>query len=116
MQLLMNQAPISVLVMLYVIPVADDVTVWRDVGWGVYGLIGIVSWFLSLSLSLFKKIICFCFFAFLLFSLLESPLSFGERQTKKKNISLTRREKEWIIGLSDQSFAIRDYSRSWSCE
>lgn len=43
MQLLMNQAPISVLVMLYVIPVADDVTVWRDVGWGVYGLIGIVS-------------------------------------------------------------------------
>lgn len=52
MQLLMNQAPISVLVMLYVIPVADDVTVWRDVGWGVYGLIGIVST-LSLSLSLF---------------------------------------------------------------
>lgn len=45
MQLLMNQAPISVLVMLYVIPVADDVTVWRDVGWGVYGLIGIVSCF-----------------------------------------------------------------------
>lgn len=51
MQLLMNQAPISVLVMLYVIPVADDVTVWRDVGWGVYGLIGVVST-LSLSLSL----------------------------------------------------------------
>lgn len=43
MQLLMNQAPVSVLVMLYVIPVADDVTVWRDVGWGVYGLIGVVS-------------------------------------------------------------------------
>lgn len=65
MQLLMNQAPISVLVMLYVIPVADDVTVWRDVGWGVYGLIGVVSCvFLSLSLSLLKKIICFCFFAF----------------------------------------------------
>lgn len=60
MQLLMNQAPISVLVMLYVIPVADDVTVWREVGWGVYGLIGIVSFsFLCLpstfrfSLSLF---------------------------------------------------------------
>lgn len=51
MQLLMNQAPVSVLVMLYVIPVADDVTVWRDVGWGVYGLIGIVSWFLSFFLS-----------------------------------------------------------------
>lgn len=50
MQLLMNQAPVSVLVMLYVIPVADDVTVWRDVGWGVYGLIGVVS---TLSLSLF---------------------------------------------------------------
>lgn len=48
MQLLMNQAPISVLVMLYVIPVADDVTVWRDVGWGVYGLIGIVSCFFFL--------------------------------------------------------------------
>lgn len=50
MQLLMNQAPVSVLVMLYVIPVADDVTVWRDVGWGVYGLIGIVSCFYFLSL------------------------------------------------------------------
>lgn len=52
MQLLMNQAPISVLVMLYVIPVADDVTVWRDVGWGVYGLIGIVSCFFFFALSL----------------------------------------------------------------
>lgn len=65
MQLLMNQAPISVLVMLYVIPVADDVTVWRDVGWGVYGLIGIVST-LSLSLS-FKKNHLFLLFCFLLF-------------------------------------------------
>lgn len=116
MQLLMNQAPVSVLVMLYVIPVADDVTVWREVGWGVYGLIGIVS---TLSLSLFKKTFVFSFFffffSFFLPSLLEYPFPFGERQTKK-NISLTRREKEWIIGLSDQSFAIRDYSRSWSCE
>lgn len=43
MQLLMNQAPISVVMMLYVIPFADDVTVWRDVGGGVYGLIGVVS-------------------------------------------------------------------------
>lgn len=51
MQLLMNQAPVSVLVMLYVIPVADDVTVWRDVGWGVYGLIGIVSWFFFAALA-----------------------------------------------------------------
>lgn len=72
MQLLMNQAPISVLVMLYVIPVADDVTVWRDVGWGVYGLIGIVS-FLSLFSSFF-----------------ESPFPFGERQTKY--ILLTRND------------------------
>lgn len=63
MQLLMNQAPISVLVMLYVIPVADDVTVWRDVGWGVYGLIGIVS---TLSLSLFFFFFC-SFFAFFFF-------------------------------------------------
>lgn len=98
MQLLMNQAPISVLVMLYVIPVADDVTVWRDVGWGVYGLIGIVSFFPPFFPFFFR-------------------ISFSHwRETNKKNISLTRREKEWIIGLSDQSFAIRYYSRSWSCE
>ena len=29
MQLLLNQTPVSVLVMLYIIPVADDVTAWR---------------------------------------------------------------------------------------
>lgn len=31
MQLLLNQAPVSVLLMLYIIPFADDVTVWHDV-------------------------------------------------------------------------------------
>lgn len=65
MQLLMNQAPISVLVMLYVIPVADDVTVWRDVGWGVYGLIGVVS----------------CFFFLFLFSNLLFPLGRDKQST-----------------------------------
>lgn len=104
MQLLMNQAPISVLVMLYVIPVADDVTVWREVGWGVYGLIGVVSCVFPPFFPFFFRI---------------SFFPFGERQTK--HILLTRNDfflikKEWIIGLSDQSFAIRDYSRSWSCE
>lgn len=59
MQLLMNQAPVSVLVMLYVIPVADDVTVWRDVGWGVYGLIGVVS-FLSLFSFFFAALAFRC--------------------------------------------------------
>lgn len=81
MQLLMNQAPISVLVMLYVIPVADDVTVWRDVGWGVYGLIGIVST-LSLSLSLsFKKNHLFLLFCFFLYLNLLFPL--GRDKQKK---------------------------------
>lgn len=83
MQLLMNQAPISVLVMLYVIPVADDVTVWRDVGWGVYGLIGVVS-FLSLFFCLVVEFFIFIF----IFTFFSFP--FGERQTKY--ILLTRRD------------------------
>lgn len=83
MQLLMNQAPISVLVMLYVIPVADDVTVWRDVGWGVYGLIGIVSCFFFLFLFLFS-----------FFSVFSSLSLFGFRfEKERKHVPwLTRRD------------------------
>lgn len=46
MQLLLNQAPVSVVLMLYIVPFADDVTVWtgNGVGWGVYGLVLLVSW------------------------------------------------------------------------
>ena len=43
MQLLMNQAPISVLVMLYIIPFSDDVTVWSHTSSVQYVLIGVVS-------------------------------------------------------------------------
>lgn len=43
MQLLMNQAPISVLMMLYIIPFSDDVTVWRTTTLQSYLLILIVS-------------------------------------------------------------------------
>lgn len=119
MQLLMNQAPVSVLVMLYVIPVADDVTVWRDVGWGVYGLIGVVS---TLSLSLFSFFVLFLLFSFsFLFCFFFFRISFSFwGETNKVHITDEKRfffiKKEWIIGLSDQSFAIRDYSRSWPCE
>ncbi|KAM3419653.1 GDP-mannose transporter [Cercospora zeina] len=52
MQLLMNQAPVSVVMMLYVIPFADDVTVWGKVGRGVYGLIavsGLLACLINLS-------------------------------------------------------------------
>lgn len=39
MQLLLNQAPVSVVLMLYIIPFADDVTIWGDVegetGWWI---------------------------------------------------------------------------------
>ena len=43
MQLLLNQAPVSVGVMVYVIPFVDDVTVWKGVSGGQWGLIGLVS-------------------------------------------------------------------------
>lgn len=100
MQLLMNQAPISVLVMLYVIPVADDVTVWREVGWGVYGLIGVVSFLFFLLLSFFLEKNSFVFaFCFFLPSLLEYPFPFGERQTKEKHITDEKRKRVdyWLV-------------------
>ena len=43
MQLLFNQAPVSVLLMLYVIPFSDDVTVWRAVPIPTWVLIQLVS-------------------------------------------------------------------------
>ncbi len=43
MQLLLNQAPVSVLAMLYIIPFSDDITVWHDVEWSTVLLILLVS-------------------------------------------------------------------------
>lgn len=43
MQLLLNQAPVSVLAMLYIIPFSDDVTVWEGIGWSTFLLILLVS-------------------------------------------------------------------------
>lgn len=58
MQLLMNQAPVSVAVMVYVVPFTDDVTGLRGTGMGNWGLIFVVSFFLSLFLlCLFGKTI-----------------------------------------------------------
>lgn len=42
MQLLFNQAPVSVLFMLYIIPFSDDVTVWNDTPSGTWVLILVV--------------------------------------------------------------------------
>lgn len=42
-QLLLNQSPISVLVMLYIIPFSDDVTVWRSVSLSTWSIILLVS-------------------------------------------------------------------------
>lgn len=97
MQLLMNQAPISVLVMLYVIPVADDVTVWREVGWGVYGLIGVVS-FLSLF---FVLLLDFSIFLSIFTFFLHFPFFFfhwGETN-KKKHITDEKRKRVdyWLV-------------------
>jgi solute carrier family 35 protein E3 len=43
MQLLFNQVPVSVLLMLYIIPFSDDITVWHEVGMSTYTLILLVS-------------------------------------------------------------------------
>ncbi len=40
MQLLFNQAPVSVVLMLYVIPFSDDITVWRVITGPLWVLIG----------------------------------------------------------------------------
>jgi solute carrier family 35, member E3 len=42
-QLLLNQSPISVLVMLYIIPFSDDITVWTSVPLGTWLIILLVS-------------------------------------------------------------------------
>lgn len=42
MQLLLNQAPVSVLLMLYIIPFSDDVTVWRTTSMQLWLLILLV--------------------------------------------------------------------------
>ncbi|KAK3719048.1 hypothetical protein LTR37_004612 [Vermiconidia calcicola] len=39
MQLLFNQAPVSVLLMAYIIPFSDDITAWREVTWSTLMLI-----------------------------------------------------------------------------
>ncbi|KAI7306279.1 TPT-domain-containing protein [Hortaea werneckii] len=51
-QLLLNQAPVSVLVMLYIIPFSDDVTVWRSVSastWSIILLSGVLACLLHIS-------------------------------------------------------------------
>lgn len=42
-QLLLNQSPVSVLVMLYIIPFSDDVTVWKTVPFSTWTIILLVS-------------------------------------------------------------------------
>jgi solute carrier family 35 protein E3 len=42
MQLLFNQAPVSVLLMLYIIPFSDDVTTWRMINGQLWMLITLV--------------------------------------------------------------------------
>ncbi len=49
MQLLLNQAPVSVLLMLYIIPFSDDVTAWHSVGLPTFGLILFVGAFSCLE-------------------------------------------------------------------
>lgn len=43
MQLLLNQAPVSVLVMLFVIPFSDDITVWAAIDSSTWMLVLLVS-------------------------------------------------------------------------
>lgn len=47
MQLLFNQAPVSVVLMLYIVPFSDDVTAWKVITGPLWLLIGLVSWLLS---------------------------------------------------------------------
>ncbi|QIW95340.1 hypothetical protein AMS68_000858 [Peltaster fructicola] len=52
MQLLLNQAPVSVLVLAYIIPFSDDVTVWKDTPapiWLLIGLSGLFACLINLS-------------------------------------------------------------------
>ncbi|KAK4550070.1 hypothetical protein LTR36_003037 [Oleoguttula mirabilis] len=51
-QLLLSQSPVSVLVMLYIIPFSDDVTVWHTISistWGVIMLSGVLACLLHVS-------------------------------------------------------------------
>ncbi|KAK4565279.1 hypothetical protein LTR86_003896 [Recurvomyces mirabilis] len=50
-QLLLNQSPLSVLVMLYIIPISDDITVWRSVGVSIWAII-LLSGFLACGLHI----------------------------------------------------------------
>ena len=51
MQLLFNQAPVSVALMLYIIPFSDDLTVWHTTTWPTWMLIIVVSPSVSLTFS-----------------------------------------------------------------
>lgn len=53
MQLLLNQAPVSVLIMLYIIPFSDDITIWQDTPLPSWLLIGLVNDGLQLSDELY---------------------------------------------------------------
>jgi solute carrier family 35 protein E3 len=52
MQLLLNQAPVSVFILLYVIPFSDDVTVWQRTELNTWLMIFLVSEILSFLFSL----------------------------------------------------------------
>jgi solute carrier family 35 protein E3 len=62
MQLLLNQAPVSVLVMLFVIPFSDDITVWASLDsttWMLVLLVRyVVSYVWSLLLTMFYRAAC----------------------------------------------------------
>lgn len=45
MQLLLIQSPVSILIMVYVIPFSDDPTVWRETTAPTWGLMALVSYF-----------------------------------------------------------------------
>jgi solute carrier family 35 protein E3 len=62
MQLLLNQAPVSVLVMLFVIPFSDDITVWVSLDSTTWMLVLLVRYVVSriwsLLLTLFHRAAC----------------------------------------------------------